>query len=109
MTEYARQTALDELIEENQETASSDSGLPPGCVYKDGQLVRPVKRQSSDGTEWIQYRPVALDPVQARVEAKDYYHPQFGWVKEGYKLIKDRSLTSILADDSASRADKPLV
>jgi hypothetical protein len=107
MTEYSRQVALDELNEE--QPVSADSGLPPSCVYKDGQLVRPVKRQSVDGAEWTQYRPVALDPIQARAEVKDYYHPQFGWIKEGYKLIKDRSVDSIMADDSTSRVDRPLV
>ena len=77
--------------------------LPPGVVeLESGKLVRRVERLASDGSTWMQERPVALDLEEARAGRMDYYHPELGWILEGYKLEKDRTVESRLADTSTS-------
>ena len=78
--------------------------LPPGVEDRNGQLVRIVKKVSADGVEREQERPVSLDPVEARKKRMDYFHPTLGWVREGYKLVTDRSIGSKMMDTSTAVA-----
>ena len=78
--------------------------LPPGAEMRGGQLVRIIKKTSGDGTEWEQVRPVALTQSEAKRRRQDWYHPQLGWVREGYKLATDRSPASKMQDDSSAVA-----
>ena len=43
---------------------------------------------------------MALTPTEAKTQHWDWFHQQFGWILEGYKLEKDRGLEDILADGS---------
>lgn len=78
------------------------SELPPGVTEENGQLVRYVTRASADGTEWQQRRRVSLNIEEARAIRSDFYHPDLGWVLEGYKLESDRKPDDIMADSSQS-------
>lgn len=78
--------------------------LPPGAEYRDGKLVRVLPKVAADGTSWEQVRPVSLDPAEAKALKVDYYHPQLGWLLKGKKLAKDRSVGSIMMDDSTAVA-----
>ena len=77
---------------------------PPGTKIRDGQLVRILTKRSADGTEREQVRPVALTQAEARKKRWDWFHPELGWVKEGYKLVTDRSVGSRMMDGSSSVA-----
>ncbi|KKL72517.1 hypothetical protein LCGC14_2084120 [marine sediment metagenome] len=81
--------------------------LPPDVYEKNGQLFRDVPRVSPDGEEWTKHRPVALTLREAKMRHWDYYHPQFGWVLEGYKLERDRPAEDILADGSQTVVATP--
>ena len=74
--------------------------LPPGTFRKGSGLARKVPRGSADGTTWEEERPVAETLAEAKEKRFDYYHPELVWIREGYKLERDRSTESILADDS---------
>lgn len=74
--------------------------LPPGAVMRGGRIVRVKEIPTPDGKVRTQVRPVSLDPREAKEKRMDYYHPELGWVLEGYKLEKDRPEQSIMDDDS---------
>ncbi len=74
--------------------------LPPGVYEEKGQLFRDVEQVSGEGKVWTKHRPVALTLGEAKAKHWDWYHPQFGWYLEGYKLAKDRDAADILADGS---------
>ncbi len=74
--------------------------LPEGVYEENGRFYRDVPRTSQDGSERTQKRPVALTQAESKARHWDWYHPQFGWVLEGYKLARDRSVNDILADTS---------
>ncbi len=78
--------------------------LPPGVEQRGGRLIRVVPRNYPDGSERKEIRPVSLDPVEARKQRMDYFHPEFGWLREGYKLVTDRSVGSKMLDDSQAVA-----
>jgi len=78
--------------------------LPPGAEYRDGQLVRVLPKVAADGKPWEQVRPVSLDPQEAKDRKLDYYHPQFGWLLKGYKKVADRSVGSVMMDDTQAVA-----
>ena len=74
--------------------------LPPGVYEENGQLFRGIVRESAEGEEWTQHRPVALTLAEAKAKHWDWFHPTIGWILEGYKLGKDRDISDILADGS---------
>jgi hypothetical protein len=76
--------------------------LPPGAERVDGVLVRRVEMSSMGGGTWEKLRPVALTLEEARAKKQDYYHPELGWIREGWKLEKDRDTTSIMEDGSSA-------
>lgn len=80
------------------------SDLPPGAEYREGKLVRVVPKESADGKTWEQVRPVSLDLAEAKALRMDYYHPLYGWLLKGTKLVKDRSVGSIMMDDTQAVA-----
>ncbi|KKN16984.1 hypothetical protein LCGC14_0970380 [marine sediment metagenome] len=81
--------------------------LPPDVYEKNGQLYRDVEQTSAEGEPWIKHRPVALTLHEAKMKHWDWYHPQFGWVNEGYKLAKDRDGEDIMADGSQTVVATP--
>lgn len=81
--------------------------LPPGVTEENGQLVRYVEKISASGDPWKSRRPVALTIKEARANRWDWYHPQRGWVLEGYKWEKDRTPEDIMADVSTSIPAEP--
>lgn len=82
--------------------------LPPGVErLPDGKLIRRKRYEASDGSEREQIRSVSLSLEEAREHRLDYYHPELGWILEGYKLEKDRSVESIMADGSTGVAKHP--
>lgn len=68
-----------------------------------GKLVRRVKVVAADGTTYEQIREVVETLEEARAKCLDYYHPEFGWIRYGYKLERDRDVNNILADNSQSQ------
>ena len=78
--------------------------LPPGVYNEGGQLYRNTPQVSADGVEWNKKRPVALTLAEAKKQHWDWYHPQFGWVNEGYKLQTDRGAVDIMADETQAVA-----
>ncbi len=76
--------------------------LPEGVYEQNGLFYRDVERTSGEGQgdTWTQHRPVALTLSEAKSKHWDWFHPQFGWLLEGYKLEKDRDASDILADGS---------
>jgi hypothetical protein len=80
-------------------------GLPPGVIRRqNGSLFREVTVQVAGGGTRKQVRQVTLDPDEAREKRIDYLHPQLGWVREGYKLEKDRDSQAIMDDNTAGMA-----
>ena len=82
-------------------------GLPPGVVEENGQLVRYVEKVSASGEPWQSRRPVALDIKEARKQRFDYFHSELGWILEGYKLEKDRTIEDKMADTSSPVPAEP--
>lgn len=79
--------------------------LPPGAEYRNGQLVRVVPRTAADGSTREEVRPVSLDPIEAKAKRIDYYHPLLKtWLREGYKLVTDRSVESRMQDNTTAVA-----
>ena len=76
--------------------------LPPGVTEENGQLIRYVTRTSGDGELWQQRRVVATTIEEARLHRHDFYHPELGWILEGFKLEKDRPADDIMADGTQS-------
>ena len=75
--------------------------LPPGVESDPVRgLIRRIPRVSADGSSWEQVRFVALTLEEARRDHKDYYHPDFGWIRDGHKLERDRKPQDIMADGS---------
>lgn len=79
--------------------------LPPGVVRKGSRLVRTIPRTAADGSEWTEERPVALTLGEAKEKRFDYLHPELGWIRQGYKLERDRSAEAIMADISGPREE----
>ncbi len=77
--------------------------LPPGVYELDGQLVRDVTQGEGDSMR-IKHRPVALTLAEAKKLHIDWFHPQYGWINEGYKLQSDRGTEDIMADESQAVA-----
>lgn len=102
-----------ELPSEGQEEAQgeatlppSEPGFPPGVErLPDGQLVRRVQKPVHGGEYREQIRPVATTLKEAQVKHYDWYHPRLGWVREGYKLERDRQPQDIMADGSSGTPD----
>ncbi|KKM91621.1 hypothetical protein LCGC14_1226690 [marine sediment metagenome] len=81
--------------------------LPQGVIEENGRLVRLVPKVAASGETWNSRRPVALTIEEARLRRYDYYHPELGWILEGYKLEKDRTPESRMADVSQSVLAEP--
>ena len=65
---------------------------------KDGALTNEYERDT-DGdavVDWVEKRPIAETLEEARDKRQDYYHPVYGWIREGYKLERDREAASIM-------------
>ncbi len=76
------------------------SNMPPGCEIRGGKLVRVIPREATDGSAWDQVREVASNLKEAKMNRTDFYSNEFGWIREGYKLEKDRETEHIMADTS---------
>lgn len=94
------------------------TSLPPDCERDEDdptRIVRIVKhyRYAKDDTDqltseyeldskgepvvdWVEKRTVTDDLQEARDLRLDYWHPRYGWVREGYKLERDRDAQSIM-------------
>ena len=81
--------------------------LPPGVVEENGKFYRMVPKVSAGGEPWESRRPVSLTIKEARERRFDYYHPQLGWILEGYKLERDRTPEDRMADTSQSIPAEP--
>lgn len=79
---------------------------PLGTEKINGQLMRRLHITSADGSTREQLRPVAASIEEAKEKRWDWYHPELGWIREGYKLERDRDLGSIL-EDSTSAVPNP--
>ena len=96
------------MVEERQSTEESqesmipsEPGLPPGVErLPDGQLIRRLEKPVTGGTSREQIRYVASSLEEARKKHWDFYHPVVGWIREGYKLEKDRPPQDIMNDGS---------
>lgn len=87
-----------------------EPGLPPGAErLPNGQVVRRLEKPVSGGGSREVIRPVASTLAEAREKHWDFYHPVVGWVREGYKLEKDREPQDIMADGSSAVPDPSLV
>jgi len=82
--------------------------LPPGVKKVSEGYIREKEIAYPDGDTRIQRRPVALTLEEAKAKHMDYYHPDLGWILEGYKLEKDREPASIMADSSVAGPDPNL-
>lgn len=78
--------------------------LPPGVEERGGKLVRIIPRTSHDGRTWDQVRPVSLDFREAKEKRMDFYHPELGWIREGYKREREHTVGSVMLDDSQAVA-----
>lgn len=90
-------------MQKETRTESEESlveGFPEGVVERGGRLFREVTIVAADGSERVQVRPVARTLEEAKARRWDYYHPEGGWILEGYKWAKDRTPESIMADTS---------
>lgn len=73
--------------------------LPPDCEVDDlGKVWRILEREAADGKTRIERHQVASTLEEAREKRMDFYHPQYGWIIEGYKLGVDRDVASIMAE-----------
>jgi len=98
----------EEEKEEEEEVAARTIGLPPGVTrLPNGQLVRKVPVAVADGESREQTRFVALTLAKAKALRQDFYDLELGWIREGYKLERDRSGEAIMADPSASVPKRP--
>lgn len=85
-----------------------DPGLPPGTVrLPSGSLVRAILHSATDKGDWVQVRVVSLDLEEARKQRTDFYDPVLGWILEGYKLAKDRSVEDIMSDTTTPTPKLP--
>lgn len=90
--------------------------LPPDCIIKNDIPLRIVRHYKmaidaagknlavyeldADGepvVEWVEERRICETLEEARAKRFDFYSSEFGWMREGYKLEKDRDTASILA------------
>ena len=81
-------------------TPPSGPALPPGCEMQNGSIVRVIEHTAPDGSTREEIRPVTLNWDEARAKRIDFHHSEFGWIRYGYKLERDRSGESIMADTS---------
>ena len=93
--------------ESEEEVVAQATNLPPGVTRQpDGSLIRMVPVRAGDEMR-EKVRPVALTLSKAKEMRWDYYHPELGWILEGYKLERDRDVQSIMADSSQSVPKRP--
>jgi len=94
---------MTESNESPQETESQGIlGFPAEVYERNGNLYRDVTIGAADGTERIQVRPVAKTLAGAKARRQDFYFSEeLGWILNGYKWERDRSVESIMADGSA--------
>lgn len=86
---------------------SRTKAKPEETYEVNGQLYRDVVLTAGDGSEHTQRRPVADSLEEAKRLRWDYYHPQYGWIIEGYKLAKDRDVADVMADASIGGSPPP--
>jgi len=79
----------------------------PDVKVEGGRTYREVEITAADGSVRIQRRPVAETFQEAQERRWDFYHPELGWILEGYKLAVDRPIKSIMADGSSGGARLP--
>lgn len=82
-----------------------DSLLPP-TVERIGVIGRgtsSLRRKIEDrGTGRTRYRPVSLDWEEAKARRWDYFHPELGWLIDGFKRERDPTIDQIMADTSVT-------
>lgn len=76
--------------------------LPPHAVMRRGRMFRRVTlpNPNLDGKPAYDYKPVASTLEEAKAKRWDFYHPEFGWILEGYKLAGDRTVNDRLRDST---------
>lgn len=93
-----------------QRARSPEFLLPPGVEQlPSGQLVRRLEKPVTGGASRTVTRNVASTLEEARAKHWDWYHPDLGWIREGYKLEKDREPQAIMDDGSSATPDPNLV
>jgi hypothetical protein len=82
--------------------------LPPGVKRVRGVgLVREIPA-TNNGRPYVRRKPVSLDLEEARKKRMDYFHPEFGWLIDGFKLERDRNVEDIMADRSVSSSERTM-
>lgn len=82
--------------------------LPPTVERLGRRLVRRIEtKNDTTGLKETKFRDVSLDWAEAKLKRLDYYHPEFGWLVDGFKRVTDATLEQILADSSSSIAKRP--
>lgn len=86
--------------------------IPPGAERIPGRgLVRKIVKTINEGTpderKVTSYKPVSLDQDEARKKRMDFYHPDFGWLIDGFKHTVDRTPQDIMSDSSMAVAKAP--
>jgi len=94
---------MQELEEKPQEEESpSIPGFPDEVYERHGQLYRDVTVAIQGGGERTKVRLVARTLNEAKAKHQDFYHSdELGWILNGYKWERDRSVESIMADGSS--------
>lgn len=82
------------VITEASSQPIPDSEVVAGVLYHRALMV------GDSGDYRHVLRPVAKTMEEAREKQWDFYHPEFGWIRYGFKMEKDRSVASIMRDDS---------
>lgn len=78
--------------------------LPPGVRREQGRGLIRIIDMGNGRTRW---RPVSLSQEEAQKKRMDYFHPEFGWLVDGFKLERDRGLMSRFQDNSTPNG-KPM-
>lgn len=88
---------------------TTEYNLPPGVRRRSGQILRGqphYERVVPDrGTGRDRIKPVSFDWEEAKARRWDYFHPELGWLIDGFKREKDPSIEEIMADASTTVAE----
>lgn len=83
--------------------------LPPNAIMHNGQMFHSWDDVDADGNVHHHEKLAATNQQEAREKRMDWYHPQFGWVKDGYKLYRDRTAQDIMSDGSVAQMNPKIV
>jgi len=86
---------------------SQTKELPPNTEMQGNSLIHVIEIEAADGSKRTQRRPVASTLEEAKEKRWDFYHEELGWILEGYKLARDRTTASIMADSSVGGRRDP--